>query len=153
MPAKPHDRVLATVNKRVDVLEHERSHGWITEQAAETGREFQRLHELVDSVPSSNWEGRSHVDAAAAHEEAIARRHVAVHTIQRYRRQAIKRIGLFGWWFLRRAIVEGVSFQRLGADNGYPNEKGREWAARTFRRLLEEMSLAVGATGAPERKR
>ena len=54
---------------------------------------------------------------------------------------------LLGTW------TEGQAQRRnRGADNGYPNEKGREWAARTFRRLLEETSLAMGATGKARQK-
>jgi hypothetical protein len=69
----PDQRVIATVNRRVDILEYERAHGRIGNDAYLEGRIVQALFERI-GLPGSAWNAGSRVDAVVAKEIAVIRK-------------------------------------------------------------------------------
>ena len=65
-------RVLATINRRTDLLELERSRGLISEAAYRTGRTLQQAFEKASLIwPGGQLTERDRVDAATRHEDVI----------------------------------------------------------------------------------
>jgi hypothetical protein len=67
-------RILATVNRRVDILEYELSHGRISEVAYGEGRLIQAIFERTGLSGGSTWNAGSRVDAVVAKELAVIRK-------------------------------------------------------------------------------
>src|SRR5512136_2755133 len=67
-PLEPGARILATVNRRTDILEIERSHGRISEAAYAVGRILQQAFERQARLGTSPaWNATGRVDAATRH--------------------------------------------------------------------------------------
>lgn len=73
-PYKGPQRFIGTVNRRVDILEYERSHGRISNEAYLEGRIVQAMFERQGLPGGSTWTNGSRIDAELAKEMAILRR-------------------------------------------------------------------------------
>lgn len=165
---RPVRRVLVTVNKTTDVLELERSHNRISEQAYATGRllqlVFERSHGLKGKSVSS-FEPGDRVDPAFAHEMHIARAIESAQAVVFWMRELEKAVGTTGAAFLRRFLEGGASYAEVAAKRlthdrlmairgGKPataSERQIAAVGEQFRVMLEEVTDAFAAEGAKRR--
>ena len=146
----PHDadvRIRATANRRVDILELERSHGRISEAAYMVGRIVQATFERASGVRSGGGGAGVRVDAATAHELAIIYSIDNARAVQALMKRIESAIGTVGARFLRQVITEGVSFAGAAEQRGRGGRAGTAAAADRFRMLLEDLAEAWRAIG------
>lgn len=136
-------RVLATVNRRVDVLEYERSHGRISDRAYAVGRIVQAVFERARGPGAgSQWREGDRVDAVVAQELAI------IHAIQDARRVQIyvKRIrlavGRIDANLLQLILGEHRTFADVAALRGQAGREGTHYWAQRFRDALDDLAEA-----------
>ena len=148
----PPQRIQARVNRRVDVLEYERSHDRISDAAYQVGREVQATLERGSRLgsPSRIAEG-DRVDAAAAHEDKIVGSVEAAQRVRALERRIDVAIGEMGRRFLRRILVEGFSFASYAEFTGRGGDRGAAGVASHFRQLLEDLAEAWAARGPTKR--
>lgn len=157
----------STVNRRVDVLEKERSSGYISEAAYHVGRQLQASYEISERIASSsNWNDGGRTDAASRHEEMIARLILekAPGVVALHRRVSVA-IGIRPAAFVR-AILSGTTFTDytkerrakfapgVPAPESLPGATDREVGkvAAHWRMLMEHLVDEFSATG-PDRSR
>lgn len=141
------ERLLVTVNRNVDVLETERSAGRIDEAAYQTGRIIQAVFERVNKVGSSNWAGGSRVDAASAHETAIAYAVENAALVNKTVARIEKAVGIVGCRFLRSILAEGLTFAQAAALRGQSGRHAGTYAGERFRAMLEDLAKEWEAEG------
>lgn len=143
------ERTLATVNRRVDILELEKSHGRISDAAYSVGRIVQAVFERAKGPGGTNWQGGSRVDAWAAHELAI------IHGIEDARRitgwieRITRALGMIDARILRRVLGDRMNYAEVAAATGKAGERGTAYIAQRFRDALEELAEALAAKGRP----
>ena len=140
------ERVFATVNRRVDVLEMERSHGRISEAAYRTGRTVQATFEKLGRLPGCNWEvapGDRFTAQRSMVEQAMDR----AGTIQKMVAAIQVRIGMIDTRLLRRVLGDRLSFAECAALQGKGGEKGQNYISRRFRDALEDLAEAWTVKG------
>lgn len=152
-PNEPGAVLRATVNRRTDVLEDERSHHRISEAAYQVGRELQEAWECLARLgSSSNWNDAGRVDAADRHELSIAYAVQDAKKAQQTMRLLEEVVGKIGARVLRAIIGDGMPFGAFAAARGKSGERGTAAVAAHFRMLLEDVAEAFAATG-PDRSR
>ncbi|MTW19384.1 hypothetical protein GJ689_24650 [Rhodoplanes serenus] len=152
-PMEPGAKLLATVNRRTDVLEDERSHGRISEAAYQVGREIQAAFERQSRIgSSSNWNEGGRVDMAERHELAIGYAVRDAKRVQDLVRRVEAAVGVVGARVLRQIIGDRVPFSAYAAQIGRAGERGTTAAADRFRWLLEATADHFAARG-PDRSR
>src|SRR5215211_2525320 len=134
--------LLAAVNRRVDILESERSGGHISEAAYRVGRTIQQVFE-VKLRSSSNWlEAGGSRDTREAQIMMLARGKVRADVIGALAAKLQKLVGDFGCQFLRRILGEGETFEHYA---GALASRRRVEAVRwRFRMMLEEIAEKWG---------
>ena len=146
------ERVLATVNRRVDILEHERSHGLISVGAYNMGRLIQAVLERLGKVAGSNWCGASRIDASMAQELNIVRSLDSAEKIQAWMEDVRGRIGMIDARLLRRVLGDRMSYADCAALQGKAGERGKTYVATRFREALEDLAgvgIAKGKVSPP----
>lgn len=142
-------RLLARVNRDVDVLESELSHHRIGTAEYNAGRKLQRAFEAASSLSGSNWQGGSRVDNQQAQAHVIERAQRAVEAIA----AASAIIGRSGVAFLEPILLRGYSLSGYAARSGARGSRADVTrVADRFRWLLEQLADGYGATG-PDRSR
>jgi hypothetical protein len=141
----PGQRLIATVNRRVDILEHERSHGRISNEAYLEGRLVQAIFERTGLSGGSTWNAGSRVDAEIAKELAIIRRVDTARAIT-VRVELLKNaLGLVDAEIVRQILGENRKYvdvvlpQRM-ATAETPRERGVSYIAQRFRDALETLA-------------
>lgn len=152
-PADKGKRDLAIVNRRVDVLEYERSRGLITEAGYQAGRTAQAMFERARGPGSSNWQGGSRVDAYTSTELRI------IHGLEDAREVTAymgwmasgKVLGMIDARLVRRILWERLSYADAAHLQGKSGERGISYVAQRFRDGLERLAECSAAKGAARR--
>ncbi len=143
-PLSPKQRLQATVNRAVDVLEMERSHNRIGEAAYRVGRSIQSTYE---NIREGEGEVNERVDTSLDPDRQMvasltnAQRRVALHG------HLERLVGVIGARFLRSILVEGVTFAEYAARSGKGGERGTAYVADRFRWMLEDVADSWAARG------
>ncbi|SEQ49326.1 hypothetical protein SAMN05216548_10536 [Faunimonas pinastri] len=149
-PENPKERILARVNRNVDLLELERSHGRISEAAYMVGRIIQAVFEQAAGVRmGGGWAGGEKVDAATEDEIRLIRTLAKARLADDYVKRIEKVVGEVGAKFLRRLIMGEASFASEGAARGKGRDRGAAYAGDRFRWMLEEISEAWAGRAEP----
>jgi hypothetical protein len=134
-------RVLATINRRTDLLELERSKGLISEAAYRTGRTLQLAFEKASRIgPGGQWTERERVDGATRHEDMIGYGLEDAQKIRALMRRVERAVGVVGARFLRQIIGDRITYSRYAAARGRGSERGAAQIAAHFRILLENLA-------------
>ncbi len=140
------ERVLATVNRRTDLLELERSHGRISEAAYRAGRTVQDVLEKAGRIGGSKW------DLTPSHHSTME--NGAVARAMERAQAAVKmvafvqgRLGMIDTRLLRRVLGDRMGYADIAALQGKSGEKGATYVARRFRDALEDLAEAFAARG------
>jgi hypothetical protein len=144
--------VRAQINRRVDILEHERSHKRITAAAYRTGRVAQAVFERAHLGGASTWAEGSRVDTSRAKEMAIVRKLLNSRTIKAHLEWIRDVLGSTDAEVVRQVIGENRRYGEvriphphlLGLDHGY----SITIIAHRFRYALE--TLAASRKDPPE---
>jgi hypothetical protein len=147
-PLEPGARILATVNRRTDVLENERSHGRISEAAYAVGRILQQAFERQARIGASPiWNESGRIDAASRHDLAFGRSVDDARKVLALMRRVQDAVGVAGARFLRQVIGERVSFAAYAAARGHGGDRGTAQVAAHFRLLIEDLADHFGTAG------
>ena len=141
------ERVLATVNRRVDVLEQERSHGRISDAAYHNGRIVQEIFERASRLQGCNWLGGSGLDPAEARGLKIEKAVENARKVRQLMTRLIARLGMIDTRLLRRVLGDRMTFAQCAALQGKAGDRGERYVAARFRDALEEVSEAWTARG------
>jgi hypothetical protein len=136
-PEDPKHRILATVNRAVDLLEEERSKGRIKEDAYRVGRLIQAIGEAAPGIRGSNWSGGDRVDVTRAHNEAVMAGLYHARRLAELEQHMLRRIGEENAKMLRAILVDGLTFRDWAKRMGRRGPRGEAFAAGNFRAQLE----------------
>ncbi|EJW11261.1 hypothetical protein A33M_3339 [Rhodovulum sp. PH10] len=152
-PMEPGARLLATINRRTDILELERSHGRISEAAYQTGRILQEAFERQSRLgSSSNWNDGGRVDMSERRELAIGYAVQDARKVLALLRRVEEAVGVVGARMLRAIIGDRVPFGAYAEARGRAGDRAVRDVAERFRWLLEEVADHFAARG-PDRGR
>jgi hypothetical protein len=148
-PFSPGTRVLAAVNRNVDVLEMERSHGRITVSQYEVGRQVQAILErgVGARLGSMAFDVRGSKDLSIAHELAIIYAIEDARLVATLRDKVIRAIGVPGARFLAEVLTGRQTFAQYAEARGKGGERGTAYIAEHFRILLESLDEDFAAEG------
>lgn len=146
-PNEPGHRLLAAVNRRVDILEYERSRGLISEAAYREGRSVQAVFERAKGPGGSNWQGGSRVDAYVSKELTIIKGCDAAARIGRLVRWLQSELGRFDTDILRCMLAEGKTYTDVATMYGKTGQRAVSRIAYRFREALEQLSESRAAYG------
>lgn len=140
--------VAATVNRRVSILEDERSHGRISEGAYQAGGSLARVFELASRIGStSSPHGGSSLTGDQKASRMDERRCEAVDAIRAEEAKARLVVGEIGVRLLRRILGERMSYEDAAAKVGKAGAWGARWVATSFRMYLEAIADSQAAKG------
>ncbi|WP_158811205.1 hypothetical protein [Beijerinckia sp. L45] len=135
------ERLYASVNSRVDILEWERSHGHIGENAYRTGRLVQAIFERLGNISGTNWCGASRMDPSLARELNVIRSIDSAAKIQELMEKIRGRIGMIDTRLMRRVLGERLSYAECSALQGKGGgDRGTTYIAKRFREALEDLA-------------
>lgn len=154
--------ILATVNRRVDLLEDERAHGRISEAAYREGRLLQRVFELRNRIGPASAGGGSHLTgdqkASGMHErlaDLMDRAGFANETNPKKSSGHLgwvqQQLGMIDYRLVRRLLGERKSYAECAALEGKSGERGVSYVAHRCRDALEALADAKSAKGAGRR--
>jgi len=148
-PYGPKDeRVIATVNRRVDILELERSAGRLSDAAYAVGRIVQAIFERARGFRSSRgWRERDRVDAAWVQEVAIVYALDDARKVQAYKERIRTAVGMIDARLLEQVLGDGLTYPECAAARGRAGERGIAYYAARFRDALEALADAWAAKG------
>lgn len=148
-PLDPGKRLLATVNRRVDILEDERAHGRISVSQYETARQVQAVFERASGarLGSGGWEVGGSRDQTIAHELAIIYAIEDARTVQRLLGRVTRAVGEVGARFLKQILADRNTFAAYAQARGKGGERGTAQVAGHFRLLLEGLDEAFASRG------
>lgn len=148
-PFSPGTRVLASVNRNIDVLEMERSHGRITVSQYEVGRQVQAILErgVGARLGSSSYEVRGTKDLSIAHELAIIYAIEDARLVASLKDKIMRAIGATGARFLAEVLTGRQTFAQYAEARGKGGERGTAYIAEHFRILLESLDEDFAAEG------
>lgn len=140
--SKSSQRVIANVNRRVDILEYEHSHRRISVEAYREGRMVQALFERAGISGGSTWFQGSRVDAEVAKEIAVLRRITDARTIEWKMAELRDALGTVDSTIIRQILGENrkyadVVLPQRRAEN---RERGISYIAQRFRDALETLA-------------
>ena len=141
------ERILATVNRRVDVLEEERSHNLISEAAYRNGRTVQGILERAGRIGGSNWAGASRKDPAEVRDTHAQRMIDDGRVAEGWRRRIRDRLGIIDARLIDRVLADGLSYAECASLIGRSGDRGKSYVAARFRDALEELSEVLTAKG------
>ncbi len=148
-PFSPGTRVLAAVNRNIDVLEMERSHGRITVSQYEVGRQVQAILERGSGgrLGSMAFDVRGSKDLTIAHELAIICAIDDARLVAALRDKIVRAIGTAGARFLAEVLTGRMTFAQYAEAHGKGGERGTATIAAHFRILLESLDEDFAAEG------
>jgi hypothetical protein len=142
------ERIIAAVNRSVDILEVERSHDRISDAAYAVGRIVQAVFERARGLgPSPGWRARDRVDAAWAHEAAIIRALEDARKVKEYMARIRDTLGMIDTRIVEEMIGNRMSYADVAARRGRAGERGERYFAARFRDALEALAEAWAARG------
>lgn len=147
-PMEPGKRIHATINRRVDVLEIERSHKRITEAAYMTGRVAQAIFERTGHAPDRDRDpagDRSKLEYVRDLPMILAIDDAR--TVAAYEKWIVSVLGHMDSRILRYVIRDGRTFAQLAEDRGRGGRQGTSYYADRFRDALETLAHALAARG------
>jgi len=153
-PLAPGSTIQVAINRRVDLLEQERSHRRISESAYLTGRQLQAVFERGVGAGLGEWNldggsgARANTDMQAVH--GLMDAHATIH----WQKRLHAAVGAIGAEFLRTSLAENLSFPELAERYGQSGERGVAVIAGQWRWMMEQLATAWaarGATAAPGR--
>lgn len=153
-PYEPDKRLLATVNRRVDILEHESSHDRITEAALRAGRWLQGIYEqrsrMMPSWPGQQGSHLSGDQASAAMHGRLA--NMMDHTDRQiiWVRKGPGGIGEIGEGLLRHVLGDRMTYTEcalLKAKSCACTDADVTFVAKSFRNYLECVADMRAARG------
>jgi len=112
----PDQRIVVTVNRRVDVLEYERAHGRIGNEAYLEGRIVQALFERTGLSAGSTWNQGSRVDAVVAKEIAVIRKIDSARAIKAKLDELQRILGETDMRILRQVLGENIPYADVRQD-------------------------------------
>ncbi len=146
-PYDAHERVLATVNRQVDILESHRAHGWISEAAYRSGRLSQGMFERCSrSGPGmgSQWREGDRVDVVMAHDLAISHSIDDARKIIKYIAWLVKKLGPLDTELLRNSLNYRMSLRECAAKEAKYSDYQVECVGKRFREALELLARQGG---------
>ncbi len=148
-PLDPGKRLLATVNRRADILEDERAHGRISVSQYETARQVQAVFERASGarLGSGGWDIGGSRDQTIAHELAIIYAIEDARTVQRLLGRVTRAVGEVGARFLKQILADRNTFAAYAQARGKGGERGTAQVAGHFRLLLEGLDEAFASRG------
>ncbi|TGD94049.1 hypothetical protein [Methylobacterium nonmethylotrophicum] len=148
-PLEPGKRLLATVNRRVDILEDERSHGRISVSQYETARQVQAVFERATGarLGSGGWNVGGSRDQTIAHELAIIYAIEDARVVRALLGRVEKAVGTVGARFLKSVLADRQTFAQAAEARGKAGERGTSQVAAHFRILLEGLDEAFASNG------
>lgn len=149
-PSEPGHRLLVASNRRVDILEHERARGLISEAAYREGRSVQAVFERAKGPGnSSNWDhyGAGRVDAYVSKELTIIKGVDTAARIGRLVRWLQFELGRLDTDIIRHMLVEGKTYSDVATMYGKAGERAISRIAYRFREALEQLATARSAVG------
>jgi hypothetical protein len=147
------ERLVATINRTVDILEDERSRHRISEAAYREGRMAQAVFERARGPGSSNWQGGSRVDAHTAKELTIIYALDGARRIQDLVHDLRMQLGRIDANLVQRIVGEGKSYAEVAALQGKSGDRGVRYIAARFRDALESLAEARAARGREQSRR
>lgn len=147
--ADPHTgrkgRLLATVNRKVDILELERSHGRISDEAYCAGRIAQAIWEKATrATGGGQWMQGSRVDAELAKEIAIIRNIDNARTIEGHMAAMRALLGGYDADVVHDVLRDGMTYVEAALARGRAGRIGTAYIAQRFRDALEVLGEARG---------
>jgi hypothetical protein len=140
--------ILATVNRKVDLLEWELSHRWITHAAYSEGRIIQGLFERAGLSGGSTWSDSSRVDAVTAKENAACKRLVDGNVIRILMAELRSILGAknIDVAIVRQVLGENRAYVDVEIPQRPPIETRRDvaYVAQRFRDALELLARERG---------
>lgn len=149
-PACEGDRVLATVNRRVDILETERANRLITVSQYETGRVVQAVLERASGarLGSGGWGQGGTRDQTEAHELAIVYAIQDAQIIRAMAERITRALGHIDARLLRLVLGEGRTYAEVAALQGKGSgDRAARYIAARFRDALAELDERFAARG------
>jgi hypothetical protein len=142
------ERLVATVNRRVDVLETERSAGRLSDAAYGVGRIVQAVFERARGIgPAPGWRERDRVDAAWVHEAAIVYALEDARKVQAHKERIRAALGMIDARLLEQVLGDRLTYAECAAARGRAGERGIAYYAARFRDALEALADAWAARG------
>ena len=147
-PMQPGKRLLANVNRRVDVLEMERSHGRISETAYEAGRQAQAIFERASGagLGSAGWERVSR-DQVIVRELSMIYAVEDARLVAKLKAKVVRAAGVPGARFLHEVLTGRKTFGEFADARGKGGDRGTAYIAEHFRILLENLDAEFAAEG------
>ena len=145
-PMERNAHLVVTVNRRVDLLEHEYHHGRISESAYRVGRQVQSTFERLLSMGSA-WSVFDRVDATRTPDDVVESKVDQAGACTALMRRITKEVGMVGARRLRGHLVEGLTYPEAAAQRGQSGREAVTFAAKSFRQTLEDLADAWSATG------
>lgn len=122
---EPHRRISVTINRRTDILEHELSHGLLSDAAYQIGRIAQTVFERgVHVSGGGQWRQGDRVDADYAHELAIVRHLEDAGKIGSYVGWMVRVLGMIDARIVRRVLGDRMSYADVAALQGKSGDRG-----------------------------
>jgi len=146
-PLEPNRRLKATVNRRVDILEQERSHRRITEAAYLTGRVAQAIFERASGARSPSFNPGDRVDTTLARELSTIMAIEDARAIAAYEKWIVSVLGRLDTRILIFILKDRKSFAQLADLRGRNGRQGTAYYADRFRDALEMLAHALAARG------
>jgi hypothetical protein len=143
-PLDPREKIAVAVNRKIDILEWEYSHGRLSEAAYRNGRIIQSIFERATGRSQSSWSLGDRVDAYSAKEMQIITSLEKAETVNAYMVRIVKAIGQVGARFLRDVLAESKTYAQLAAARGHTDTT---FVAKRFRNYLEDLSEEWAASG------
>lgn len=141
-------RILVNVNRRVDLLELERSHKRISEAAYRTGRMIQAVLERASGARTGGGEeGCIRADPITARELKMIYAIEDASTVIAWMDAIEREIGLIDAMIVRQVIGDNRSFEDVAILRGIPGDRSAWYFARRFREALEYLSETWGKRG------
>ncbi|MGF3026534.1 hypothetical protein ACQVP2_27390 [Methylobacterium aquaticum] len=148
-PMEPGKRLLASVNRRIDILEDERSHGRITVSQYETARQVQAVFERASGarLGSGGWDIGGSRDQTIAHELQIIYAIEDARVIRALLGRVERAVGWSGARFLKAVLADRATFAQCAVARGKSGERAVAQVAGHFRILLEDLDESFASRG------
>ncbi|WP_391925323.1 hypothetical protein, partial [Streptomyces massasporeus] len=134
-PWTPGGRTLAAVNRRVDVLEMERSHGRLTVSQYEVGRQVQAIFERASGarLGSMDFGVRGSKDMTIAHELSVIYAIDDARLVAKLKDKVVRAVGVPGARFLHEVLTGRQTFAQFAEARGKGGDRGTSQIAAHFR--------------------
>lgn len=142
-------RTMASVNRRVDVLEMERSHGRLTVSQYEVGRQVQAIFERASGarLGSMDFGVRGSKDMTIAHELSVIYAIDDARLVAKLKDKVVRAVGVPGARFLHEVLTGRQTFAQFAEARGKGGERGTAYIAEHFRILMENLDEDFAAEG------